>query len=110
MVNKTKALDFLLLLFSFLYGNLFTIQFSNVNWGIVFIFFIIILIEFINLLIYLKPNSISFFSAKKNIELKRNLKFLAAFEKKRNKIGIILNTIKRGFILGFFIEAFKVGS
>jgi len=101
-----KAFDFLILLVAFLYGNIFTIQFSNLGWGFISIFFIIGLIEFLNQLLYLKNIEINLWPITKVIKIY----LFDENKEKQQQIKIILNTIKRGFILGFFIEAFKVGS
>lgn len=125
MLKKFKLFDLLLLLTGFLYGNLFAISFSNKDWNIFFIFFIVIFLEFSNKTIYFffgktKRNSeysqqyptqersqyqmrsfgLKFISGKSNLT-KNNLK---------NIWFILINTLKRGFILGLFVEAFKVGS
>lgn len=90
-----QPLDFFVFLFAFLYGNLFLISYSKLNWGILLIFCFVFFIEFLNKFLYFyffnKNNS--------NEEIKK-----ISYPK------ILLNTVKRGFLLGFFIEAFKVGS
>jgi hypothetical protein len=73
-----------LIFLAFIFGNLFGISTKNLNSISSFIFLIII--EFIS---YLKYS--------KNIV-------------KENFITNNLNVLKRGFLIGIFIEAFKVGS
>lgn len=125
--TKINFFDFLLLLASFVYGNLFVIDNSKVTWNFLIIFCIIFFLEFLNKLIYLirpednykktnassdlqneksPPRKVVFFS---KISLVIKMQFL---EKNRRLVETILftNTLKRGFLLGFFVEAFKVGS
>ncbi len=90
IVKKINVSDFLILLIGFVYGNLFVINYSNANWNFLLIFFIIFFVELIN-----KSNYFIFF---KNYT--ENNFFLFNF----------INTIRRGFLLGIFVEAFKVGS
>lgn len=104
-ITKIKAvfkfiqpLDFFVFLFAFLYGNLFLISYSKLNWGICLICCFVSFIEFLNKFLY-------FYFVKKNYSKKEISK-----KKIFSYIGILLNTLKRGFLLGFFIEAFKVGS
>jgi hypothetical protein len=89
-VEKINVSDFLILLIGFVYGNLFVINYSTANWNFLLIFFIIFFVELVN-----KSNYFIFF--KKYTE---NNFFLFNF----------INTSKRGFLLGIFVEAFKVGS
>ena len=100
MLKNFKLFDFLLLLIGFFYGNLFAINFSNTNWNLAFIFFIVSFLELINKILY-------FSFEKKKIKTQHitKAKFCVT------TFGfIILNTVKRGFLLGLFLEAFKVGS
>ena len=90
MSQKTQPFDFFLLLAGFLYGNLFVITFSQFNWGIFLIFLIVLGVEFINKSLYFSSTILK--------------------NKKKNSLELLVNTSKRGFLLGFFIEAFKVGS
>jgi hypothetical protein len=89
MFQQMQPFDFFLLLFAFFYGNLFAITFSTMNWGFLLIVFLVVFVECSNKIIY------SFSS-----RIKTNW-----YSK-----GILLNTLKRGFLLGLFVEAFKVGS
>ena len=88
--QKIQSFDFFLLLAGFLYGNLFGITFSQFNWGIFLIFLIVLTVEFLNKGLYFSSTVLK--------------------NKNKNSLEILLNTSKRGFLLGFFIEAFKVGS
>lgn len=88
--NKTKnfqSLSFLLILIGFIIGNSFGINFYFINWNIVSIFLVPFLLEIGN---YLKTKIFT------NKNFKLNLNFFDYF--------------KRGFLLGIFMEAFKVGS
>jgi hypothetical protein len=87
VLKQLKSFDFLVLLVAFLYGNIFSIQNSEFNWSFFLIFFIAFLLEFLNKLVYLLQKKKKFFY-----------------------FSILINTMKRGFLLGFFLEAFKVGS
>ena len=73
-----------LIFLAFIFGNLFGISTKNINSTYLSIF--IIIIEFISYLKYSKN-------------------FV-----RENFITNNLNVLKRGFLLGIFIEAFKVGS
>ena len=73
-----------LLFLAFIFGNLFGISTKNINSSYLYIFLIII--EFISFLKYSK------------IIVRENF------------ITNNLNVFKRGFLIGIFIEAFKVGS
>jgi len=76
---------FIFLIFlAFIFGNLFGISTKNLNLACLFLF--LILIEFISYLKYSKN-------------------FV-----KENFMTNTLNVVKRGFLIGIFIEAFKVGS
>ena len=87
LINKNlKNLSWLvfLIFIAFIFGNLFGISTKNINSSYLYIFLIII--EFISFLKY-----------SKNIV-------------RENFITNNLNVFKRGFLIGIFIEAFKVGS
>lgn len=110
--QEIRPIDLFVLLCAFLYGNLFVITFSGMNWGLLLISFIVVFLEVLNTLLYF-----SFF--KKKSQKKKTNKILPVFfsswfsAKKKNtgiSLSFLVNTIKRGFLLGFFIEAFKVGS
>lgn len=96
MLNQFHPLDFFLFLAAFVYGNLFAIQFPNLQWGGVFIFGLVIFLETINKFLY---------SSQRLNNRKKSLT-----RSPINSLCIVTNTMKRGFLLGFFIEAFKVGS
>jgi len=119
LLKKLKSLDLLLLLYAFLYGNLFAIHNSRLNWNLLLIFFIVFFLEFISKTIY--------FIRDKELKIKSNFNkdslvksklqpiFQRLHEREESKQNenyscIIINTLKRGFLLGFFLEAFKVGS
>ena len=98
MKKKIEPLSFLFLLLSFLFGNLFGINFSFINWNIFYIFLILFVLEIGN-----------FFTLK----VKQNYISKKLFSLKESKTRIkfeLFNYIKRGFLLGIFVEAFKVGS
>ena len=107
IVNMTKnvlkninSFDFFVLLCAFVYGNIFSIQCSKVNWDFFVIFSIVFLIEILERVLYLVFNR-----TKKTTS--RTIPYFSFF-------GIspffLVTTMKRGFLLGIFVEAFKVGS
>jgi hypothetical protein len=125
VLNQIEPFDFLILLCAFFYGNLFALQFSTMNWGFLLIFIIVFFLEAINKFLYFLFENTKEFSKKKpvfvpklnNFEKKTDVgsgisDFLIT--KKRKKVFkysfLLTNLVKRGFILGFFVEAFKVGS
>ena len=148
LLKKINSFDFFLLLCSFLYGNIFAIQYSTLDWGVIVIFGIVFFLELLNRFLYLffnlyKKNKVqnepsnSFLDNFKfifksggvvkkdyvsNNELVKNRKTynikLVTQGRSSNPLNnfgtispfFLLNTLKRGFLLGFFIEAFKVGS
>ena len=91
LLKKLNSFDLLILLLAFLYGNLFAIANCSINWSLVLIFCIVFFLELINKIIYLRGNN----------NFLQILEFYPL---------ILLNLLKRGFILGLFLEAFKVGS
>jgi hypothetical protein len=119
-----NSFDFLIILSAFLYGNLFAIHNSNLNWNIFLIFSIVFGFEFINQTVYFirykfSKNQIFVIKYKLNfcVDWILKSKFKSIFEsvtkpKEDNNLNflILINTLKRGFLLGFFLEAFKVGS
>ncbi len=102
--------DFFILLCAFLYGNIFTIQWSTLDWGFFLIFEVVCFIEIIEKFLYLFFNP----NYKKKIQTLPVPKFKEFGAKWGLWVKIspyfLLNTVKRGFLLGFFLEAFKVGS
>lgn len=95
------------------------------NWGFLLIFIIVFFLEAINKFLYFLFENTKEFSKKKpvfvpklnNFEKKTDVgsgisDFLIT--KKRKKVFkysfLLTNLVKRGFLLGFFVEAFKVGS
>lgn len=98
-LKKIQPFDFFLLVYAFLYGNLFAIQFSTLDWGIIMIFGLVFLLELIQKVLYFA------FSKKHEKSLYSKLQNLGSIS-----LLFVVNTLKRGFLLGFFLEAFKVGS
>ena len=98
-----KSWKLLILLTSFLFGNLFGINFSGINWNFSLIFFIVLFFECLNFLI-----SRNFVSVLSVLPPKRVLgnKHFFGFETMKT----VLESFRRGFLLGIFVEAFKVGS
>jgi len=107
-LKKLNPFDFFILLCAFLYGNIFTIQCSKLDWGFLLIFSVVFFIEILDKFFYSffhknqqKNNKTKDFGKVKLVQF-RGESFLNTF--------FLLNTFKRGFFLGFFLEAFKVGS
>ena len=88
---KFQGINFFFILFSFSLGNLFGINSKLIFWNGISLFLIPIILELINSI-----NSKNLVNTKKRI--------------KTDTLVIVLNSIKRGFLLGIFLEAFKVGS
>lgn len=105
MLKFFKIFDFLLLLLGFIYGNLFAMNLSNLDWNVFFLFFIVFLCELLNKLIFsffkMKPEK-NYLAIKKNKKRKKT--------QTKNTLVILVNIIKRGVLLGLFLEAYKVGS
>nr|YP_009106324.1 hypothetical chloroplast RF20 [Interfilum terricola]AIT95142.1 hypothetical chloroplast RF20 [Interfilum terricola] len=101
-IKKNLSLNLLFIFIGFLVGNLFgnflikIRQFLNLD--ILIILVILFLMEILNSTIYLKKNKNFLFFLKK------------ATDFKEIKLFINLNYFKIGILLGFFIDAFKVGS
>jgi hypothetical protein len=115
-LKQIKPFDFLLLFGAFLYGNLFAINYSRMNWGFLLIFCVVFFLEFLNQIIY-------FFSQKSDVQLPKHSlqtkespnwkalsKIFQIWDQHLDYTCLVTNTVKRGFLLGFFVEAFKVGS
>ena len=85
------------ILIAFIFGNLFGIT-SKITNPFVFILGTIILLEIIN---FLK------FSNKLKTKVSHKKTNLMKSDK---RINTLLNAVKRGFLIGIFVEAFKVGS
>ena len=145
MQKRFKFFDFLGLLGGFIYGNLFAINYSSLNWNFFVLFFIIFFLEIINKMFY-KNLFDNLFSVKNGTQKQILLSKYTVDSKKRffwkQKINfwnntvfsknafplltpnlfwnlssnftvnfwVLMNTLKRGFLLGLFVEAFKVGS
>ena len=110
LLKNVNPFDFFILLCAFLYGNIFAIQWSTLDWGFLLIFGVVFFIEIIDNFLY-------FFFNPNYKKYSRTLPFPKFFEFGAKwdfwvKISpyFLLNTVKRGFLLGFFLEAFKVGS
>ena len=128
MLKQNKAFNFFILLFAFLCGNLFILTYSNLNWGLLLIFSVIFLLEFLTQFLYsrffldLKKQQNQLLGSPFRPPRSRfedqvipKMNFLVWLTscfgtREPNSVFIFINTLKRGFLLGFFIEAFKVGS
>ena len=134
VLNLIEPFDFFILLCAFFYGNLFALQFSTINWGFLLIFIIVFFLEAINKLLYFLFENTKEFSQKKEPVLSKNgnhfwkpkffnfrkktdvdsgVAYFAITRKTKEALKysfFLTNLVKRGFILGFFVEAFKVGS
>ena len=126
VLKQIEPFDFFILLCAFFYGNLFALQFSTINWGFLLIFTIVFFLEAINKFLYFLFENTKEFSEKRKPVLVPKLNNLVKkthlgsgvsytlLAKKRKKVlkysFLLTNLVKRGFLLGFFVEAFKVGS
>ena len=126
--KQINPFDFFLLLCSFLCGNLFAIQCSNLHWGFLLIFGIVFFIENLEKFAYMvfntnqqttdqKATKTSFFISSSLFQKPRFWDHHRFLKKNRTNSFFVtdvrfflLNSLKRGFLLGFFLEAFKVGS
>jgi hypothetical protein len=93
--NNIKRLSSLLLCIgcAFTFGNVFGIYTKSFTNPYVFVFCVLCFIE-----------SISFFKYSKYSQSIQNNFFLSTL------LSTYLNAAKRGFLIGLFVEAFKVGS
>ena len=137
MKNLTLSIDILLLFCAFLYGNLFAMNYSGLNWGFLLIFCVVFFLEFVNKILYFfwgkhrlqgvslppkqsfgshlgqrKQTPLPFTKNRVNPKIERLRKVIKTANQNTYFFYTFLsiNTLKRGFILGFFLEAFKVGS
>jgi len=126
VLNLIEPFDFFILLCAFFYGNLFALQFSTINWGFLLIFIIVFFLEAINKLLYFlfentkefsqkkEPVFVpKFFNFRKKTDVDSGVAYFAITRKTKEALKysfFLTNLVKRGFILGFFVEAFKVGS
>ena len=94
------ALDILILFFSFIYGNLLIVNSNFLIWNIVSIFKLILIFELFTWLF------LTFSSKEEKVKTAKKQFFFY----KWNIWASALSLIKRGLLLGIFIEAFKVGS
>nr|WDY12794.1 hypothetical chloroplast RF20 [Chloroidium sp. KL-2023a] len=90
-----------LLFFGFLLGNLFSTFLNTLRfffiWDVFIIFILIVLLEILNYTVYRNKNRLLFFSP-----------FLKYGSTKL--VVQFLNFFKIGLMIGFFVDAFKVGS
>lgn len=108
MFQNFQILDFLILLVGFLYGNLFVITFSSFHWDFFLIFSVVLFLEVLNKVFYFNYQGVKNFSHKKK---EYSIQFFKKSSKNFQKsIFVLFQLFKRGFLLGFFVEAFKVGS
>lgn len=115
--KKIVILSLFFLFLGFVFGNLFG-TFLNyfrsfTDWDGLIIIFILVIIEIINYLNYksLKNGNsflLNFFSSRKNFGRRGNNQ--KDSRKHMNSIIKILHFSKIGLLMGFFIDAFKVGS
>ena len=118
VLNQIEPFDFFILLCAFFYGNLFALQFSTINWGFLLILIIVFFLETINKFLYFMFENIKKFSIKKKPVLTKTytrpgISYFSLVKKRKKFLKysfILTNLVKRGFLLGFFVEAFKVGS
>nr|QXI88250.1 photosystem I assembly protein ycf20 [Ulva intestinalis] len=114
VLNKFKFIEkyfvvyIFLLLLGFVCGNLFGtfLIFFRVytNWDGLIIILTILFIEFINFITYIKSFKYHKFN-KFFVKIYKNKIFFLLFKNLK-----FLNFYKMGLLLGFFIDAFKVGS
>lgn len=114
-IKNINPFDFFLLLCAFIYGNMFAIQCSTLNWGFLLIFGLVIFLEILDRFVYLSfpknENTTNDITLKgRKFYYNENKEFLFKIPINGFSLFFLLNTIKRGFLLGIFLEAFKVGS
>ena len=100
-----KSLSLLFLLTSFIFANLFGINFNFINWNLFSIFSIPLSFELVNFF----TNKLKNNNKLNNIIQNKNPESIN-FYTSNYLILFIFDSLKRGFLLGIFIEAFKVGS
>lgn len=107
-IEKYFVIYIFLLLFGFICGNLFgtfLIFFRfYTNWDGLIIILTILIIEFINFISYIKSLKYRKFN-RFFLKIYKNKFFFLLFKNLK-----FLNFYKMGLLLGFFIDAFKVGS
>ena len=108
MFQNLQPVDFLILLFGFLYGNLFVITFSRFQWDFFLIFSVVLFLEVLNKLCYLNYKKYKSLHEKKAQYESQFCEKPVKIHKK--SVFFLFQLFKRGFLLGFFVEAFKVGS
>lgn len=91
---KLKFSSFFFLLCGFIFGNLIGIYSTKICYNETTLILFNIVLEMLNFLCY----SLLHLTNKNNISI--NI----------NKIKNLINIIKRGLLLGIFVEAFKLGS
>lgn len=116
MLQNLRPMDFLILLFGFIYGNLFVITFSRFQWDFFFIFSLVLFLETLNKFFYYNEQKSESIGSKNflfgkyektQIDIQSFEKFSRTYQK---SVLFFFQLFKRGFLLGFFVEAFKVGS
>ena len=110
LLKNVNPFDFFILLCAFIYGNIFAIQWSTLDWGFILIFEVVFFIEILDKFLYFFFNP-NYKKHSRTLPFPKFFKFGAkwGFWVKISPY-FLLNTVKRGFLLGFFLEAFKVGS
>lgn len=104
--KNLKSLSLLFLLISFIFANLFGLNFHFIKWNIFSIFFLSMLLEVGNFLStrLKKKSKFLFLNLNSRQKKEKNFQFLSQL------ISSFFDYLKRGFLLGIFLEAFKVGS
>ena len=106
-----NSISLLFLLTSFIFANLFGINFYFINWNIFSIFLVPILLELVNFFSTRLKNNFKNLSLKPTPSQKIEKNFnILNFQKLSQFIIYFFDYLKRGFLLGIFLEAFKVGS
>ena len=107
-----------LLLFGFLLGNVFgtflnTLRFFFI-WDVFIIFLLIVLLEILNYTVYRNKNRLLFFSpfllSRGQLELHSSSSTASQKYGSTKVVVQFLNFFKIGLMIGFFVDAFKVGS
>lgn len=121
---KQTTYSLLIIFIGFILGNLIGIVKNTLIINNIFILVIIAIVEFVSFQKYFnfkenysielqstfKPKSFFIFGFPENSTLKQKSNFVQ-FSDKYLRVGInFINSLKRGFLIGVFVEAFKVGS
>jgi|JI8StandDraft_2_1071088.scaffolds.fasta_scaffold40108_2 hypothetical protein len=116
MFQNLQPVDFLILLFGFIYGNLFVLTFSRFQWDFFLIFSVVFFLEVLNKLFYFYyqnvcPKFEKFWISLHDNKNQVNIQFFEKLSRTYQKpLFFFFQLFKRGFLLGLFVEAFKVGS